>query len=56
MVLLIDPYANVYLSMADIRLMNKVAGAITNAYRLGMRAQALRMHIERDFRLDARRR
>jgi hypothetical protein len=72
MVLLIDPYANRHLSMADIRLLNKVAGAlaeahdeldpgeladaVTAAYRPGMQAQALVMHIERGLRLDARRR
>jgi D-alanyl-D-alanine dipeptidase len=66
MVLLIDPYANRHLSMADIRLLNRVAaamadahedldpsdlaGAIVNAYRPGMAAQALMMHTERHLR------
>jgi hypothetical protein len=66
MVLLIDPYANPHLSMADIRLLNKVAaamadaheemdpsdlaGAIVNAYRPGMQAQALMQHAERQLR------
>jgi len=71
MVLLIDPYANPHLSMADIRLLNKVAaamaeaheemevsdlaGAIINVYRPGMQARALMQHTERSLR-DARRR
>jgi len=66
MVLLIDPYANRHLSMADIRLLNRVAaamadaheemdpsdlaGAIINAYRPGMGAQALMQHTERSLR------
>jgi len=66
MVLLIDPYANPHLSMADIRLLNRVAaamadahdemdpsdlaGAIINAYRPGMGAQALMIHTERQLR------
>jgi len=69
MVLLIDPYANRHLSMADIRLLNRVAavmadaheemdlsdlaGAIVNAYRPGMNPQALMQHTERSLR-DAR--
>ncbi len=67
MVLIIDPYANRHLSRSDIRLVNQVAGvlmddhddldphdvagAITHTYRTGMRADALRQHVERHLRL-----
>jgi hypothetical protein len=66
MVLLIDPYANRHLSMADIRFLNRVAaamadaheeldpsdlaGAIVNSYRPGMGAQVLMQHAERTLR------
>ncbi len=68
MVLLIDPYANRHLSMADVRLVNRVAddlynahddldperlaGAIRTAYRSGMRADALKIHVERSLGLQ----
>jgi hypothetical protein len=70
MLLIIDPYANRHLSMADIRLVNKVAGALVDAhddldpgllaraigqaYRSGMQAQVLKQHVERNLGLRAR--
>jgi hypothetical protein len=70
MVLIIDPYANGNLSIADIRLVNKVAGAlveahedldpgvlagaIRQAYRSGMQAQVLKQHVERSLGLRTR--
>jgi len=67
MFLLIDPYANQHLSMAEIRLVNKVAiallrdhedldssvlaRAIGKAYRHGMQDHALKLHVERDLGL-----
>jgi hypothetical protein len=64
MVLLIDPYANRHLSMADIRLVNRVAGdlfdevedpallinAIRASYRRGMAPEALKTHVQRYLR------
>jgi hypothetical protein len=61
MVLLIDPYAHRHLSMADIRLVNKVAGALFDevddpavliralhaTYRTGMAMEALKVHVRR---------
>jgi len=68
MVLLIDPYANRNLSMAEIRLVNRVAGelidahddldpavlafAIRRSYRSGMQSHALKLHVERDLGLS----
>jgi hypothetical protein len=70
MFLLIDPYANRHLSRSDIRVVNQVAGelfnahddldlgvlagAISSAYRSGMRADALKLHVERDLGLRRR--
>jgi hypothetical protein len=72
MILLFDPYANPHLSMAEIRLVNKVADAlflshdnldldrlgqaIRKSYRPGMQAFALKTHVERDLQLGAARR
>jgi hypothetical protein len=72
MILLFDPYANPNFSMADIRLVNKVADelflthdnldlrllghAIRSAYRPGMHPHALKTHVERDLQLGAGRR
>jgi hypothetical protein len=64
MVLLIDPYANRHLSMADIRLVNQVAGALFEevedpavliraihaSYRRGMDPAALKTHVQRHLR------
>ncbi len=71
MILLFDPYANPSFSMADIRLVNKVADALFLAhddldlgrlgrairknYRPGMHPDALQIHVERDMELGARR-
>jgi hypothetical protein len=68
MILLFDPYANRHWSMAEIRLVNKVADAlflahddldlgrldraIRNAYRPGTHPHALKTHVERDLKLD----
>jgi len=72
MIMLFDPYANPDFSMADIRLVNKVADALFLAhddldlnrlgrairanYRRGMHPHALQMHVERDMKLGAARR
>lgn len=67
MILLFDPYANRHWSIADVRLVNKVADAlyaahddldltalstaIRRAYRPGMHAHALMLHVSRELRL-----
>jgi hypothetical protein len=67
MILLFDPYANRQWSMSDVRLVNKVADAlyaahenldlselsraIRRAYRPGMHAHALMLHVSRELRL-----
>jgi hypothetical protein len=69
MILLFDPYANRQWSMAEIRLVNKVADelfqehddldldrlgrAIRKSYRPGMHPHALKTHVERYMELRA---
>jgi hypothetical protein len=71
MTLIFDPYAYRHWSFSDVRVVNKVADvlveahedidmnllsfAIRSAYRPGMQAQALMMHVARDLRLEERR-
>jgi hypothetical protein len=68
MILLFDPYANRHWSMADVRLVNKVADALFIAhadldlaalnrairkfYRPGMHAHALMLHVTRELHLN----
>ncbi|OYV36039.1 MAG: hypothetical protein B7Z80_16725 [Rhodospirillales bacterium 20-64-7] len=70
MVLLIDPYAHRLWSMSEIRVANAVAAvlirthealdigelarAIRRAYRPGMQAHSLKLHVERDLGLEDR--